>query len=258
MAVPPVSWDPNMSSSVADSLALGFALAEQALKGLVLKLANHPQVGDPGNCGAPEKSKAAFTGRESSQLGPPCYSEALFHLSSQLLRSLCPIIPKVPLTGPSVRFPRAAAGRSPSSKLIQSPQNAELAAGSNPALPGSRQCHVKPLGHLSSQGGSRCFRHTWARGPPPPLTARRDGPHPSAPLPRLPRVRGRSAEGPPPPARPRRARKSKGTKGDEIPAIPPSPSPVVPTTPGSRPHGTGLVPAPAGGGETEGSGRPGG
>lgn len=48
-AVPPVSWDPNISSVVADTSAPGFALAEQEQKGPVLKLANYPQMDDPGN-----------------------------------------------------------------------------------------------------------------------------------------------------------------------------------------------------------------
>ena len=40
MAVPPVSWDPNISRLVADTVTLGFALAEEAQEELDLKLSH--------------------------------------------------------------------------------------------------------------------------------------------------------------------------------------------------------------------------
>lgn len=43
LAVPPVSWDPNISRLVADTLALGFAFAAEAWEEMVLKLSHFPR-----------------------------------------------------------------------------------------------------------------------------------------------------------------------------------------------------------------------
>lgn len=141
-----------------------------------------------------------------------------------------------------MRFLRASAGTSPGSVLIQSPDNANLAPDSNPTLPkrnGKR--HVKLSGgRVSKQPG-------WIPGLPTPG---RQGMPSAADMPgrlSLPSDPGPGytvpTEGQPGATAAHAAPKTPQVEGDEVPAIPLLPSSVVPTTPGSRPHGTGWVPA---------------
>lgn len=191
--------------------------------------------------GAPEKYKAAFTGREiQAGWGSASCFEAPFHLSSHLLRTLCHILPKMPLTG-LMRLPTANAGKSLSSVLTQFPQNAKLATGSNPTLPKThRKWHVKLSGASRQPGWTAGFLTPGRQGTP----SAADSPE------RLPPAVGPPAPAAPYPWRVRRgataarvAPKTPQVEGDGVPAIPPRPSSAVPTTPGSRPHGTGLAPA---------------
>lgn len=139
-----------------------------------------------------------------------------------------------------MRFPTADKGNSLSSRLIQSPQNAKFATSSNSTPPRRyRKCDIKFSGAPKQPRWITVFLRPGRQGMfsvadcPERLSLPVGPSDPAAPYP-WEASRGATAA--------RAAPQTRQVEGDEVLAIPLRPSSVVPSTPSSRPQGSGLAP----------------
>lgn len=104
MAVPPVSWDPSISSPAADSSALCFASAQQAQKGLVLQQPTTPD-GRPRELRRTRKAQhCSHWQRVSSRLRLSLLFCSPFPSVQPTAQVSMHIVPKMPITRPDEVF----------------------------------------------------------------------------------------------------------------------------------------------------------